>query len=187
MAGVKYTSHTHSHGCCGKVSYSHGPVLRAYSDSDFASCPWTARSTSGIVVGIQTGPAVFPLQSKKQTSVERSTSEAEAIALAARMFGETLHIQEMLEHLLEISIPCFFEQDNEAVIRTIGNKYSAKLRHCNRGHRVNMASISDLLEKEDNLALRYCQTNVQLANALTKILPPVHRQEALQQLCVRPP
>ena len=144
-------AHIH-HRCCGKVSYSHGPVLRAYSDSDFASCPWTAKSTSGIVVGVQTGSAFFPLhwQSKKQSSVARSTSETEAIALAATMFGETLHIQQMLEHLFEISIPCFFEQDDEAVIRIIGNKYSTKLRHCNRVHRVNIASISDLLEKEQS-------------------------------------
>ena len=63
---VSYIHHTHSHRWCGKVSYSHGPVLRAYSDSDFASCPWTARSTSGIVVGIQTGPAFFSTASAIQ-------------------------------------------------------------------------------------------------------------------------
>jgi hypothetical protein len=117
--------------------------------------------------------------------VARSTSESESIALAAALFGETLHIQEMLVHLFEISIPVKFEQDNEAVIRIIQNKYSVKLRHCNRVHRVNIASISDLLEKEDSLALRYCHTKHQLANALTKILPPIQWSEALDQLCVR--
>ena len=104
--------------------------MRAYSDADFASCPWTAKSTSGIVIGVQTGEAFFPLfwQSKKQSSVARSTSESESIALAAALFGETLHIQEMLVHLFETSIPVKFEQDNEAVIRIIQNKYSVKLK-----------------------------------------------------------
>ena len=185
---VSYIHHTHTHRCYGKVSYSHGPVVRAYSDSDFASCPWTAKSTSGIVIGVQTGEAFFPLfwQSKKQSSVARSASEAESIALAATLFGETLHIQEMLERLFEISIPIYLEQDNEAVIRILQSGYSVKLRHCNRVHRVNIASICDLLEKEEKLNLRYCHTKLQLANALTKILPPIQWNEALEQLCVKP-
>jgi len=166
--------------------------VRAYSDADFASCPfascpWTAKSTSGIVIGVQTGEAFFPLfwQSKKQSSVARSTSESESIALAATLFGETLHIQEMLQHLFEVSVPVALEQDNEAVIRIVQNKSSVKLRHCNRVHRVNIASISDLLEKEDSLDFRYCHTKQQLANVLTKILPPIQWSEALDQLCVR--
>ena len=185
---VSYIHHTHTHRCYGKVSYSHGPVVRAYSDSDFASCPWTAKSTSGIVIGVQTGEAFFPLfwQSKKQSSVARSTSEAESIALAATLFGETLRIQEMLERLFEVSIPIHLEQDNEAVIRILQSGYSVKLRHCNRVHRVNIASICDLLEKEEKLDLRYCHTKLQLANALTKILPPIQWNEALEQLCVKP-
>ena len=160
--------------------------MRAFSDTDFASCPWTAKSTSGIVIGVQTGEAFFPVfwQSKKQSSVARSTSEAESIALASTMYGEVLHIQEMLGHLFEVSIPVKFEQDNEAAIKIIQNKYSVKLRHCNRVHRVNIASISDLFEKEDSLELRYCHTKQQLANALTKILP-VQWSEALEQVCVR--
>ena len=146
-----------------------------------------AKSTSGIAIGVQTGEAFFPLfwQSKKQSSVARSTSESESIALAATLFGETLHIQEMLQHLLEVSVPVALEQDNEAVIRIVQNKYSVKLRHCNRVHRVNIASISDLLEKEDSLDFRYCHAKQQLANVLTKILPPIQWSEALDQLCVR--
>ena len=178
---VSYIHHTHTYRCCGSVSYGHGPVV------DFASCPWTANSTSGIVIGVQTGEALFPVfwQSKKHSSVARSTSEAESIALASTMYGEVLHIQEMLGHLFEVSSPVKFEQDNEAAIKIIQNKYSVKLRHCNRVHRVNIASISDLCGKEESLELRYCHTKQQLANALTKILPPVQWSEALEQLCVR--
>ena len=186
---ISYVHHTCTHRCVGTVSFDNVPIVRAFSDADFASCPWSAKSTSGIIIGVQTGSAFFPVHwvSRKQSSVARSTSEAESIALAATIFGEALHIQAMLQYLLETNIKCFFEQDNEAVIKIIGNKYSVKLRHCNRVHRVNIASISDLLDKEDDLELRYCHTNQQVANALTKILPPIHWQEALQQLCVQKP
>ena len=56
---VSYIHHTHTYRCCGKVSYGHGPVVRAFCDADFASCPWTAKSTSGIVIGVQTGERHF--------------------------------------------------------------------------------------------------------------------------------
>ena len=137
---VSYLAHTVPFRCCGQVSFGHSPVVHSYSDSDFASCPWTGKSTSGIMIGVSTGDAFFPLfwQSRKQSSVARSTSEAEAIALSATLFGETLHIQEMLEHLFDITIPVKLEQDNEAVIRIIRNKFSVRLRHCNRVHRVNI-------------------------------------------------
>ena len=108
------------------------------------------------------------------------------IAFAAALYGETLHIKETLEYLFEQCIPTMLEQDNEAVIKIIQNKCSARLRHCNRVHKVNIASICETLESESSLKLRYCKSSEQLANAFTKILAPIHWQEALRQLCVRP-
>ena len=184
---VWYLHHTVSHRCCGSVQFGHSPVVHAYSDADFASCPWTGKSTSGILIGIKTGDEFFPVfwQSRKQTSVARSTPEAEMISLATLLFGETLHIQEMLEHMFETEVPVKLEQDNETVLKILKNRYSVKLRHCNRVHRVNVASISDLLENEPTLDLRHCRTDVQLANPMTKILAPMHWADALRQLCIR--
>ena len=58
------------------------PTLHVFTDSDFASCPYTAKSTSGIVYVLKTGSSNFPLlwSSKKQSSTARSTTEAELIA-----------------------------------------------------------------------------------------------------------
>lgn len=91
--------------------------------------------------GIKTNESFFPLfgQSRKQSSVARSTPEAEIIAFSAALYGETLHIQETLQHLFEHEIAVKLEQDNEAVIKIIQNRYSARLIHCNRVHRVNVA------------------------------------------------
>lgn len=45
------------------------------------------------------------------------TPEAEIIAFAAALFGETLHIQETLQRLLEQDVRVKLEQDNETVIK----------------------------------------------------------------------
>ena len=76
------------------------------------------------------------------------------------------------------------EQDNDAVLKIISNKYSVKLRHCNRVHRVNIASICETLEKENTLELRHCKSEFQRGNSLTKVIPPCQWQDALNQLCV---
>lgn len=138
------------------------------------------------MLGVRTGESFFPLywQSRKQSSVARSTPEAEIIAFAATLYGETLHVQEALQYLFEQDIEVKLEQDNEAGIKIIQNRYSSRLRHCNRVHRVNIASICDLLDKEPCLELRYCKSDQQIANAFTKILAPVHWAQALQQMCI---
>ena len=89
------------------------------------------------MLGIKTGDAFFPLlwQSRKQSSIARSTPEAELIAFAAVLYVETPHIQEMLQYLFEQDVPVKLEQDNEAVVRLIQNRHSARLRRCNRVHR----------------------------------------------------
>ena len=100
---ISYVNSTIGHHCCGRISYGHPPKIRAFSDADFASCPRTGKSTSGIVIGIQTGPSFYPVF--WQSSVARSTPEAELIAFAATLFGETLHIQDMMQYWFETSIP----------------------------------------------------------------------------------
>ena len=95
---ASYLKHTISLMCCGRVSYGHKPELYVYTDADFDACPWTARSTTGIFIGVKTGDSLFPIhwQSRKQSSSARSTPEAEIIAFASALYGETLHVQELL-------------------------------------------------------------------------------------------
>ena len=63
------------------------------------------------------------------------------IALATAMFSETENLQAYLEDLLDTEVPVFFQQDNETVLAILKAGYSAKLRHMNRVHRVNVASV----------------------------------------------
>ena len=117
------------------VDPSQQPSLHVFTDSDFASCPYTAKSTSGIVYVIKSGDQHYPVmwQSKKQSSIARSTTEAELIAFASALFGESLHLHTMLETLTEFKVEIVFEQDNQATITILEAGYSAKLRGANRG------------------------------------------------------
>ena len=163
------------------------PELLVLQDSDFASCPFTSRSTSGIIYVIRTGQSCCPIlwSSKKQGSTARSTTEAVLFAFAGALFGEALNLHTMAEHVTEQAIPIKFEQDNQAAIAVLQSGYSAKLRHVGRVHRVNIASIHEQLE-DNTFLLEYCDTKLQLANGLTKIINGVEWQTTLQQFCVVP-
>ena len=85
---VSYLHSTCNHVMKLTVDPSQQPSLHVFTDSDFASCPYTAKSTSGIVYVIKSGIQHYPVmwQSKKQSSTARSTTEAELIAFASAFF-----------------------------------------------------------------------------------------------------
>ena len=182
---VSYLKSTINLVLVGSVDHTATPELHVYTDADFASCPYTSKSTSGIFYVMQTGNCKFPIlwSSKKQSSTARSTPEAEAIALASGVFGESLHAQEYMEHCMEKSVKITCQQDNETIIKIIQAGYSAKLRHAPRVHRVNIASLHDLLE-EGAFDLVYCHTKCQLANGLTKVITPQEWPAMLDQMCM---
>ena len=142
----------HSLDICltASVSHSEEPVLSVFTDADFGSCPFSSKSTSGILIAIETGSSRFPIfwSSRKQSSVARSTPEAEAIAMAAAMFSEAINAKTFLQHLLGFNCKTVYHQDNEALLKILAAGYSPKLRHCGRVHRVNIASMSEELDED---------------------------------------
>ena len=69
--------------------------------------------------------------------------------MSSALFGEVLQIQDMLHYLLGVRPDVHFQQDNQAVIKIIGNQYSVQLQHCGRVHRVNIASVIFCLFLDD--------------------------------------
>jgi len=75
-----------------------GPVssLTAYSDADWAGCPDSRRSTSGYCVFL--GDNLVSWSSKRQTTVSRSSAEAEYRAVAHAV-AETCWLRQLLQEL----------------------------------------------------------------------------------------
>lgn len=71
---VKYLYTTKS----SSITYERSGQMQAYSDSDYANCPQTLRSTTGYVVTMNGGPISW--QSKRQRRTAGSTWEAEYMA-----------------------------------------------------------------------------------------------------------
>ena len=168
------------------VEPDQAPTLLVYTDSDFASCPYTSKSTSGVVYVLRTGSSHFPLLWwKKQSSTARSTTEAELIACASALFGEAPNLHAMIESLTEVRVAVSFQQDNQAAVTVIQSGYSAKLRHAGRVPRVNVASIHEQLD-QGVFDLDYCETTARLANGFAKVIGQAEWQQTLKQLCLAP-
>ena len=152
--------------------------LEVYTDADFAACPHSAKSTSGIIIMIRTGACLYPVHwmSKKQTSIERSTTE-----LATAMSSEVENLQAVLETILGIDVPVLYQQDNSTLLAVLKTGYSAKLRHANRVHRVNIASVCGRLA-DPRASTAYCKTDEQRANGFTKIVSPQEWPATLEQM-----
>ena len=134
----------------GSVSHEGEVKLNVYTGADFAGCVHSAESTSGLWLEVSTNGHSFPLywQSKRQSSVARSTTESELMAMANGMFGEVYNMQAFLQSLGNEPVNMEFHQDSSAVLQVLKAGYSAKLRHTGRVHKVNVASISEALEDE---------------------------------------
>ena len=185
-------SQFHSESCfSGSVDPTEKPELLVFTHSDFASCPYTCRSMSGVIYVIyviRTWEA-YPVlwSSRKQGSTARSPAEAEFIAFASALFGEALNLHEMAEYITDMVVLLYqFEQHNQPAITVIRSGYSAKLRHLGRVRKVNIQSVNEQLEN-NTFNLEYCETSMQLANGFTKIISNgVECQTTLQQLCIQP-
>lgn len=76
---VKYVKNSPGQGI---LPYSHhSNTVTTYCDADWAACPATRRSVTGFLIKI--GNSLVSWKSKKQTTVSRSSAEAEYRSLAA--------------------------------------------------------------------------------------------------------
>ena len=158
-----------------------------HTDADFAGMPALREIYFRNLIMIRTGACLYPVHwmSKKQTSIERSTTEAELIALATAMFSEVENLQAVLETILGIDVPVLYQQDNSTLLAVVKTGYSAKLRHANRVHRVNIASVCERFA-EPRASIAYCKTDEQRANGFTKIVSPQEWPTTLEQMGILP-
>ncbi|XP_026435519.1 uncharacterized protein LOC113333223 [Papaver somniferum] len=147
-----------------------------YSDSDWAGCPDTRRSTSGYCIFV--GGNLVSWSSKKQQTISRSSTEEEYHGLA-NVAAEILRLSYLFEELaFHLSLPCKLFCDNQgAGSHTANPIFHARTKHIE----VDYHMIRDLI-KYGFLRVSYVHTSHQIDlftkksqfSALwAKLMPPV--------------
>ena len=138
------------------------PILTAFSDSDWAADLNTRRSVTGYVVYIGDNPISW--QSKKQTSISRSSTEAEYKALA-HTTADISWVRQILRDLkCSVHQPPIIHCDNMSVIALSSNLvFHSRIKHLD----TNYHFVRERVQKED-LEVLYIPTEEQTADVLTK-------------------
>lgn len=143
-----------------------GVNLNGFADSDWAGSIDDMKSTSGYVFTIGTGAICW--NAKKQEVVAQSTAEAEYISLAAAA-NQAVWLRKLLEDLGQNQdSPVDLFCDNKSAIAIAQNPVQhGRTKHIN-------VKFHAIREAEKNLLIKvhHCSTEVQLADLMTKALPP---------------
>lgn len=138
--------------------------LEGYADSDWAGSIDDMKSTSGYVFSL--GSGIFCWNSKKQSVVAQSTAEAEYIALSAAV-NHAIWLRKLLSDLDLIQEgPTIIYCDNKSAIAIAENPVQhGRTKHINvKYHAIREA------EKNGEVKLKYCTSETQIADMLTKSL-----------------
>ena len=108
------------------------------------------------------------------------------VSLGAGLFREALPMQELFELVFDRHMELICYQDNSAVIQIVAAGYSPKLRHLNKTFRINIGSIHEIFQENDEIQPLYIKTILQRADPFTKPLPVANWQQVLDQLNIHP-
>ncbi|XP_022017588.1 uncharacterized mitochondrial protein AtMg00810-like [Helianthus annuus] len=176
---IRYLQGTSSYGLtlspCTLVS------LRAYTDADWAGCPDTRRSTSGYCVYM--GPNLLSWSSKRQSTVSRSSAEAEYRAVA-NVAAEICWLRNLL---LELHHPLRTASlvycDNISAIYLSGNP----VQHQRTKHiELDIHFVREQVQR-GRVRILHTPTRFQIADIFTKGLPKVLFDDFRSSLNIRPP
>ncbi len=152
-----------------------GGELEGYSDSDYAGCTDTRRSRSAFLFTL--GGAVS-WGSKLQTSVARSTAEAEYIALGTAA-SQAVYLRGIGRFLGVPSTnkPLLIRGDNQASLFMVSNGAEvSRVKHIDVAHHF----VKDRVARGD-IRVSYVSTTDNASDLFTKALP-VERHTALRRM-----
>ncbi|XP_019106129.1 uncharacterized mitochondrial protein AtMg00810-like [Beta vulgaris subsp. vulgaris] len=155
-------------------------TLQGYSDSDWGACPNTRRSVTGYLMLLGKSPISW--KSKKQSTVSKSSSEAEYRALAAAASEITWLVRLLTELGVDNLNPVKLCCDNQSAIHLGKNP----VQHERTKHIELDAHFTRDKVLEGLLELSYIPTGEQLADLLTKTLPSPQLSKLMSNLGVSP-
>jgi len=176
----RYLRGTSKQGLVYSSSLSVPPSLHqltGWSDADWAGDIDTRRSTSGYIFQLDSS-CLLSWQSRKQTIVALSSTEAEYIA-AATATKELLWLQALLQELgYSLTFPGIIYCDNQSCITLSANpKYHDRSKHIDlRFHFLREKVQAKILK------LQFTSTSTMWADILTKSLPKDKHQTCIQAL-----
>lgn len=157
----RYLKHTIHY----KIVYSKTTKIEVtgYTDSDYAGCIDTRKSTSGYVFILANSPVTW--KSQKQNVVAQSTTEAEYLALALGV-KEALWLKHFLRELgINISTVKIGVDNQSAIKLTQAQQLHNRTKHID----VKVHFVRDECDK-GNISVNYVNSSDQLADLFTKAL-----------------
>ncbi|CAH9118288.1 unnamed protein product [Cuscuta europaea] len=150
--------------------------IQAFSDSDWATCPTTRKSITGFCVFL--GKSLVSWKSKKQSTVSRSSSEAEYRALAS-LTCELQWIKYLSDSLsAKLSTPFSVFSDSQSAIQIAKNPtFHERTKHIEIDCHITRIKLQEGL-----LHLLHVSSANQLADVLTKSLHPKSFDTAISNL-----
>ena len=147
--------------------------VEAYTDSDWAGCRQTGRSTSGGAITI--GDHFIKAWASTQASVTLSSAEAELVAMT-KATAEVMGILNMVRDLGEKKHGIVYA-DSSAALAIADRKGSGKLRHIN----VRMLWLQEK-ERRGEVELRKIKGELNPADLMTKYMPGTRVADLMRRI-----
>jgi hypothetical protein len=161
MHVMRYLKGTPAHG----IKYGGSKIeLQGYSDANFTTPTSSGKSISGYCFFLCGG--VISYKSKLQSTVAKSTAEAEYIALGSAT-AEAIYLQQLMTELGHpMKLPTMIGEDNQACLSiATTTQTSFRTRHI----RIEFHFIRDAIQRGD-IAVEYVSSTSNPADMFTKPL-----------------